>query len=391
MTPTDTFRLSTYTALICACVCLGYSEWDLLPEAAVFAALVVALLVGLFFFESRFELSLAAANRVGLGIGVVSAAWLAYQFINQSSLIYTFPWPASLLPYLGPLLMVLIPAKMVRPKHEGDWWAMQGVGLAGAALASAMAEDATFGVLLAIYALCAAWAVTLFFVHRSAGWLAPVPGVAPVARARGVGAARAVGRAAAGWAAVALLAALPAFFLTPRSQSNRWSFVRPGLETGYSGQESIDLNRVGDLQTSRDVAFKVAQSRGSPLPADQRWRGRAYTSYEKGIWVNVGGVRLAEQVAHGLGGVAETRPGETELVFTRPGASSDPVLADPVTWRAGKPLPVASVGRESSVGWYQTLDTNIRASSSLAAGVPYRQFLRAVPRARPRPSAPRFS
>ena len=372
MTPTDTFRLSTYAALISACVCLGYSEWDLLPEAAVFAALVVALLIGLFFFESRFELSLAAANRVGLGIGIVSAAWLAYQFINQNSLIYTFPWPASLLPYLGPLLMVLIPAKMVRPKHEGDWWAMQGVGLAGAALASAMAEDARFGVLLLIYAVCAAWAVTLFFVHRAAGWLDPVPGVAPIATAHGVGTPRAVGRSAIGWAAVALLVALPAFFFTPRSQSNRWQFVRPSLETGYSSQDSIDLNRGGILKASRDLAFTVTRPNGGQTPDNQRWRGRTYTSYDKGVWLNTGGEKIAAEVAHGL--IRQTEPNGTEFRFARTSGTGDPIFADPVSWRPGEPLPIGTVGRVPTPGWYQSLDTNIRVSSSLAADMPYWQF-----------------
>src|SRR5918994_407250 len=120
----------------------------------------------------RYELDLHAANRVGLVIGLLAAGWLAYQFVNKDSLIYTLPWPASLLPYLGPLLMVLMPAKLFRPKHVGDWWAMQGIALAGVGLASSMAEDEVFGVLLGLYAVAGVTSLTLFFYRRAAGALA---------------------------------------------------------------------------------------------------------------------------------------------------------------------------------------------------------------------------
>src|SRR5205814_2468445 len=95
---------------------------------------------------------------------------------DRNSLIYTFPWTASLLPCLGPLLLVLIPAKLSRPTHVGDWWAMQGIGLVAIGLASAMAEDEVLGILLALYAVSAVSTLTLFYFRRSAGLIAPVPG-----------------------------------------------------------------------------------------------------------------------------------------------------------------------------------------------------------------------
>ena len=161
--PTEfAFRLSTFLTLGLACAGLGYAERDFLPEVSMLAAVVMAALVVLFRAGGRFELSLKAANRLGLVIAAVTAGWLAYLFGNRNSLIYTFPWPASLLPCLGPLLLVLIPAKLSRPKHVGDWWVMQGMGLVAIGLASAMAEDEVFGVILALYAVSAVSTLTLW-------------------------------------------------------------------------------------------------------------------------------------------------------------------------------------------------------------------------------------
>src|SRR5262245_47677511 len=95
--PSDrAFRLSMYLALGLSCLCVGYSEWDFLPEATVFTGIVIVLLIVSYRTGERFELGLAAANRLGLVIGLVTAVWMGYQFINKNSLIYTLPWPASL-------------------------------------------------------------------------------------------------------------------------------------------------------------------------------------------------------------------------------------------------------------------------------------------------------
>ena len=127
--PSDfAFRLCTYLTLALSCICLGYSEWDLLPEVTGFTATVIVLLMVSFVFEGRWVLNLRQANRMGFAIGVLALLWVGFQFVRPSGgLIYVLPWPASLLPYLGPLLMVLMPAKLFRPKHAGDWLAMHGI------------------------------------------------------------------------------------------------------------------------------------------------------------------------------------------------------------------------------------------------------------------------
>ena len=113
------FRLSMYLTMGLSCLCLGYAEFDFLPSASFFAGIVILLLIVSFFLEGRFELTLRSANQLGLAIGILATIWMVIQFVRKDSLIYTFPWPASLLPYLGPLLMILMPAKLFRPKHMG--------------------------------------------------------------------------------------------------------------------------------------------------------------------------------------------------------------------------------------------------------------------------------
>lgn len=394
--PSDfAFRLSTYLTLGLSCLCLGYSEWDLLPEAAVFAGLVVVLLAVSFRAGARYELSLQSANRVGLAIGILGLGWLAYQFVNKKSLIYTLPWPASLLPYLGPLLMVLMPAKLLRPKHVGDWWAMQGIALAGVGLASSMAEDEVFGVLLGLYAVSGVATLALFFYRRSAGALPAVPhtepGPRPVLAAAGSG--RGVVRRSVGWLAVAVALGLPLFFLTPRSQAPAWQFGK-AREVGLTSEHMVDLTRTGDLKVSREEAYLVSASYPDGRPKDdlnpnQRWRAIAFNQYAAGRWTRSDGVVLlaagtklgqlagpepAEYVPPDLG------PGGYRLDFTPKQRGVEPILADPIAWDVGQPPPVCTLTSNGNRSWFQASDGTFRPFGVSSRGtVRYRQYTRPVP------------
>src|SRR5476651_952197 len=82
--PTDLqFRLATCLNLALACVCLGYSEWDLVAYSALFTGFVISLIFAATFLEGRVVLSLRLANALGLGIAVVTVAWLAMQMQSQ--------------------------------------------------------------------------------------------------------------------------------------------------------------------------------------------------------------------------------------------------------------------------------------------------------------------
>src|SRR5436309_2992892 len=121
--PTDFhFRLSTCITLVLACAGLGYSEWDLVAGVSVFTFLVIGLIVAAFVCDRRINLSLQLANLLGLGIAVAAVVWLVVQVGSEpdgyTSLLIQ---PGLMLPYVGPFLMALIPAKLFRPKHIGDW------------------------------------------------------------------------------------------------------------------------------------------------------------------------------------------------------------------------------------------------------------------------------
>ena len=163
--PTDFgFRFSTYLALGLACATLGYSEFGYLPSVTAFTVAVLGMMVVAFRRDGRNEISLATANRVGLVIGIAVIAYLAFQFFRPGvSLLDRMPFPAGLLPYLGPVFLVLIPAKLFRPKHVGDWWAMHGVGLAVVCLACVMEDDTPLAVLVTAYLVVGVWSLMLFY------------------------------------------------------------------------------------------------------------------------------------------------------------------------------------------------------------------------------------
>src|SRR5688500_13196285 len=143
---TAAFRLSLYLSLGLACMSLAYAETPFLPEITLFSFLTGGLLIFAYVIEGRWELSLTAANFVGMALASLLGIWVAYQIFRPAadSLLATLPWPTGLLPYLGPLLMVLIPVKLLRPKHLGDYWAMQVLSVMAVALGCALAGDALF-------------------------------------------------------------------------------------------------------------------------------------------------------------------------------------------------------------------------------------------------------
>src|SRR4051812_36541953 len=203
------FRTALYLSLGLAVVALGVAGGDLLPEIPYLTALSVLLLAAAYATEGRWQLSLRDANLMGIGLGALLGLWGIYQVVRPpTGLADTLPWPASALPYLGPVLMILIPAKMFRPKHGGDYWAMHGLALLAMAMACAMAQDGGFVVLFALFAAAFVWSLTGFHLYREAG---PAAADRPLAGGRW----RAL-KPAARWAALTGAFAVPLFWATPR-------------------------------------------------------------------------------------------------------------------------------------------------------------------------------
>jgi len=390
------FRLSTYLTLGLACACLSYAEWDLLRQASFFGGLVIVFLVIAFLCDGRYELDLTSANRLGFGIGLAGTAWLAYQFLNKNSLIYTFPWPASLLPYLGPLLMVLMPAKLFRPKHIGDWWAMQGIGLATASLAAAMEDDAIFGVLLALYAVCGVWSLSLFFYLRVAGLLPPVPLsdpgppvtiLASTIRVEETQFGREFLGRALGWVALAIAIAAPFFVLTPRSAAPKWTFGQQRLETGLTQENFSDLNRTGELKPSREAAFELTINRRDGTPVtdfnlEQRFRSSTFNSYEGGRWVRVDTQPILMNTARLIrddrsgGALPNFGPNQIDITFVPKIRLTEPILADPVNWETGKASPIVTLSELELRPWLHGKDGLFRPFGipmTKGGVLPYRQ------------------
>ena len=237
-------------------------------------------------------MSLHAANMVGAALTLLLVGWIAYQFVPQrSAVLAQIDFPTKLLPYLGPVLMILIPVKLFRPKHVGDFWAMQGIGMLAVALGCAMANDVIFGVMLTIYLCSFVWSMSLFYLYRE---------VRPEKSSRS-GSARSSGRGllllgqSGRWSAVIVAAGLVLFLILPRPNDKRWELplrVKGKIETG-APEGNMDLNRTGAVEPNKDVAFEVHaqdinQLRPFSISISQSacWRLRSLSHYENGKWTD---------------------------------------------------------------------------------------------------------
>jgi len=376
--PTDFwFRFSTYLSLVLSCAALGYAEAQFLPEVSAFAGLIVVLLVVSFVLDRRFELSLAKANALGMGIGVAAFVWLVVSLTSPRGPLAEIDFPTNLLPLIGPVLMALIPAKLFRPKHVGDWWAMHGVAVAGVALASSMSDDPPFVALLAAYAVCSAWALVLFFYRRSGGFVDPVPNRPPLPQAQLAPAdpdarpPRWVFARTAVWLAGGAAVATLLFLVIPmRNGVPVWTFTKK-YTTGESNESTLSVVKSGELAESDELVFKVSITDAAgtrrpvadldgnptfPLDPDQHWRTREFVSYvfDEGKREATWGQMTVELLAPAVGEPAATAgdfgPGgyalRYEMNSTRQ-VAPHPVVASPVRWAADRSPAETDDGRKA--------------------------------------------
>ncbi len=312
-------RLSFYAALASACLTLGYAATYFLPWMPFFV-LAIGFLMGLAYAaEGRWTLDAVRANLLGVLIAFGSACWVIYTLprTDDDWLSTGVPWPSSLLPQAAPVLMMLMLVKLVRPKHNVDFWVLHMIGLIMVTLSCVLAGEATFGIFLVLYMACLVWSLGTLVRYRgvleehwprrggwAALWLAArSPGSAGPASATSalavpvlsatvgqLGGLRPVARRTAGVVALGLLL----FLFTPRPGTTLWNPQR--LSAGASrvipsplaDVALIDLYRTGTVTLGEEVAFNVQvrdrQGAKTDLRADQRWRGETLDIYAKGFW-----------------------------------------------------------------------------------------------------------
>ena len=146
MNPVRPFLNSLYLSLAVALTAVGIAGGDLLPEIPFITGFCLLLLAAAYWGEGRWELSLRDANLVGLFLGALLGLWGIFQAVRPpTGLADLLPWPASALPYLAPVLMLLIPAKLFRPKRIGDFWSLYGIAFVSLTLACVLDSDFVFG------------------------------------------------------------------------------------------------------------------------------------------------------------------------------------------------------------------------------------------------------
>ena len=307
------FRLSFFVTLGLACACLALAESFFLGWMGYFLAASLALLAFAYRWESRWALSADAANRLGMVIAIGSAFWILFKLPrNEDDLLASgVPWPAGLLPHLGPLLFLLLLVKLFRPKRLADFWVMQTIGLMMVTLSCVLAAEPLFGVLLVLYLASLLWSLSLFYLVREGAWCRsnenPGPGLRSDASLfslfsaaegeptlalpwRHLGLAR-----GAGWTCLVVVLGLALFLVAPRQDNFQWepkqltSAAKNVMRTG-SGEAGMDLNRVGKIELSEEPAFEVQaiDVRGPKLDLDPdtRWYMQTLEYYAQGRWTN---------------------------------------------------------------------------------------------------------
>jgi transglutaminase-like putative cysteine protease len=373
MTLDRTARVSGSLSLALAVACLAYAEVALLPDGLpeIMMGCGVVLAVLSFVAPGRgWVLSARAANRVALLAvllmicGGTAAALLCPDWFGD------LPVMLLVLPYAGPLLVVLALLKSFRLMAPNDRRVHQGLGLLMVGLACVLAEGGLFSVLLLAYLVCGTWHLSIAFLRHeelraAASTPAPVPG-------------RALGLMRGGrWVMASTLLALPIFLLAPRLGDEAWSpfffgGARKRATTGLSN--GIDLNQTGTLEPVDEVVIEVDAYRDSActepktdLGSGQRWRGLTLDSYDNGRWqaaLSLAANSMLMDNRLNLSGPApqslrsrklpDLGPGQFYLDFTVQTHKADSlVLAEPAVRRNGVLPVIAQSGQGHSYPLFQ--------------------------------------
>ncbi len=421
--PTDAnFRFSTYLTLALCCVALGYAEYTVLPEAAVFAALSVFALGVLYLLERRVTfLSIPAANRLGGTLAIVYLMWAAFRVKHELTApeFSNMGWQTFIVALCGPLVMVAIVGKVARgEKHAGDYWTLHGVALAGLGLAAAFAEEPACFVLIGLYFAAAVWSITLLYLGRASGTVPPIPGGRQPATKTIPVAADPTGHRmdllpAVALAVVALAAATPLYLLTPRSDAAKAAIGQPRVEIGYSADQMVNLNHTGTLRSNPEPAFEVKATNadGTPktdLNINQRWRGKALRHYARGEWrasevtesilpsisLATGNWdqdrKVAPRRARDTGFWSPPRLGADQftLEFDIPQRLPTHPLADPVLWVADESPPIATKTESGYLSWTPLRDGTFYDLKWTRGGS--RRYVQVYRNAEPSDSSPPF-
>src|SRR5207302_8463487 len=121
----------------------------------------------------RWVLPAWAANFLAVTVVTAGCIWLGTQFNSPDSMLADLPFPAGLLPFIGPILIYLLVIKLFRPRTPRDFWLLQGVGALQVALACVLAtspgSSLLFGLLLAAYVAFALGCLALHHFRRQQG------------------------------------------------------------------------------------------------------------------------------------------------------------------------------------------------------------------------------
>jgi transglutaminase-like putative cysteine protease len=380
------FRLATYVTLTVACAGLVWAEYDIVPAILVIAAVTMPLILVAYRVEGRWSMPVWAANVLGVLIFVGMMAWMLLESIGPEHedpmKKMRLPWPTNLVPLLGPMLLLLLPVKLFRPKSVGDHWGLQVIGLACIGLACAtvsMDDPGIFASLLLAYLLLSLWCLALFFLYRERQ-VRPAAEQPKTPRLRQV----------LSWAVPIFAVALVIFFTLPRSTAV-WQVRQSDqrLESGATEESGLDLSRTGTLMLDPEVAFEVFASNdeegNSPkldLSTEQRWRGPVFRYYHGGSWKSKSPSGLMPAlpeaaiptITRGL----PTYPDSyylTYLVKTRIGPT--PFVADPVYQPSSRPVPIVQLlNNGSQLNWIVDPGGTLKPSSRDNASKPgtrYRQ------------------
>lgn len=301
-------RLCFYLTLAWSVFALAMADSFFIRGMPFFAILVIGLIAISWRHEGRWEMSESTANHLALVIALSCFGWILFRLPRTDAdlIASEIPWPAGLLPHLAPVVMVLILAKLFRPKRRADYWVFQAMALISMILASVLTGEAIFlgwltgYLILVIASLACAYRMSRLDPDND-------PSAALFSRSTRSLVVK-PWRGMVSWASMCLIGGMCIYLLLPRFGSGQWSPTKlivtgrlAPAKSGGPGDSAMDLNRSGRIELSNEVAFEVTArdmyGKVVDLPPGIYWRMDVLDFVRKGQWFSVSDAMRLEKLA----------------------------------------------------------------------------------------------
>lgn len=273
------FRLVSYSAVLCG----FFSLWVSGTFGIVATVLFVAVLTAAWFFEdTRRQIT----ERIGTALIVLALP--VFYLVWRFQIVPLYGSETLLAGILARMILSLTAIKLLQKKSDRDWIFLYLMSFFQVLLAAGLSISPLYLVSFLVYLFVMVSAIIAFEIRKTSRAVAQKMGSATLgAETPKMSATLRIRRlptTAITLIVFIVVVAVPLFFMLPRVGGAGFGGSQSNLKTRTGFSESVTLGRIGDIQSSDEVAMRVKLEPASETYSNLYFRGVALDTFDGKTW-----------------------------------------------------------------------------------------------------------